>query len=148
MGNGIYQMNVCGSRSDVWTFIRNMDAWAPLVPGYKEHVMHSDRQSTWEFHVHYGMVKKKIHVKVLITDWNEPSEVRFTLNGINQRFTGAGFFKAEELDGALTRMTGSLSIESTSPLAKLLQTTFDNMIAELTKELTMAVGKAIERGGA
>lgn len=59
MGNGIHQVKVHASRSDVWTFIRDMNAWAPLVPGYKEHTINSDNQSTWRFTVHYGMVTKK-----------------------------------------------------------------------------------------
>jgi carbon monoxide dehydrogenase subunit G len=147
MGSGIHHVNVHSPRSDVWTFIRDMNAWAPLVPGYKEHIIFSDSQSSWKFAVHYGMVTKKIHVNVQIAAWNEPSEVTFTLNGINHRFKGAGFFKAEEVSKAVTRMTGSLTIESTNPLAKLLETTFDKMVIELTKELTIAVGEAIERGG-
>ncbi|MGG4168182.1 SRPBCC family protein [Rossellomorea vietnamensis] len=145
MGNGIHHVNVHASRSDVWTFIRDINAWAPLVPGYKEHTIYSDNQSTWKFTVHYGVVTKKIHVNVRITDWKEPSEVKFTLQGINQRFTGAGYFKADEVNTAITRMTGSLSIESTSPVAKVLQNAFDKMVAELTRELTIAMGEVIER---
>ncbi|MGG3916223.1 CoxG family protein [Rossellomorea vietnamensis] len=145
MGNGIHQVNVHASLSDVWTFIRDMNAWATLVPGYKEHTIYSDNQSMWKFTVQYGMVTKKIYVKVRITDWKEPSEVKFTLNGINQRFTGAGFFKAEEVDTFVTSMTGSLAIVSSSPVAKVLQHAFDKMVAELTRDLTIAVGKAIER---
>ncbi|MCR8847304.1 SRPBCC family protein [Rossellomorea sp. SC111] len=145
MGKGIHQVNVHASRSDVWRFIQDINAWAPLVPGYKEHTIYSDNQSTWKFTVHYGMVTKKIHVNVIITDWKEPSEVKFTLHGINQRFTGAGFFKADEGNTDVTRMTGSLAIESTSPVAKFLQHAFDKMVAELTRELTIAMGEAIER---
>ncbi|OXS62028.1 CoxG family protein [Rossellomorea vietnamensis] len=145
MGNGIHQVKVHASRSDVWTFIRDMNTWAPLVPGYKEHTIYSNNQSTWKFTVHYGMVTKKIHVNVRITDWKEPSVVKFTLKGINQRFTGSGFFKADEVDTFVTSMTGSLSIVSTSPVAKMLQHAFDKMVAELTRELTVAVGEAIER---
>jgi carbon monoxide dehydrogenase subunit G len=147
MGSGFHYVNVHAPRPEVWTFIRDMNAWAPLVPGYKEHIIFSDRHSAWKFAVHYGMVTKKIHVNVKITNWNEPSEVKFTLKGINQRFIGSGFFKAEEVSTVVTRMTGSLTIESTSPLAKFLQNTFDKMVVDLTKELTLAVGRAIERGG-
>ncbi|MCA1058655.1 SRPBCC family protein [Rossellomorea aquimaris] len=145
MGTGIHQVHVCASRSDVWSFIRDLNAWAPLVPGYKEHSIISDTQSTWKFTVHYGMLTKKIHVQVLITEWTAPSEVKFTLDGINQRFTGKGYFNAVEVNPVVTEMTGSLTIQSTSPMAKLLQSTFDKMVVDLTRELTIAVGEAIER---
>ena len=145
MGKGIHHVNVHASQSSVWTFIRDLNTWAPLVPGYREHTILSDRESHWKFVAHYGVVTKKIHVQVLITEWIVPSEVKFTLTGINQRFTGTGYFKADEINPLVIRMTGCLMIESTSPLAKLLQTTFDHMIVDLTRELTSAVAVAIER---
>lgn len=145
VGIGIHHVNVHASRSHVWEFIRDMNAWAPLVPGYKEHTIVSDVQSTWKFTLHVGVVRKKVHVKVLVTEWKEPSLVKFILRGIDQKFTGEGFFKANEVNSSITAMTGSLTIESTSSLAKILESTFDKMVQELTKELTEAVGEAIER---
>ncbi|MBN8193141.1 SRPBCC family protein [Bacillus sp. NTK074B] len=145
MGKGIHQVDVHASQSSVWAFIRDLNAWATLVPGYREHTILSDRESHWKFVLHYGVVTKKMHVQVWITEWIVPSEVKFTLTGINQRFTGTGYFKADETSPLVIRMTGCLMIESTSPLAKLLQTTFDHKIIDLTKELTTAVGEAIER---
>jgi len=146
MGSGIHQVNVHASRSHVWEFIRDMNAWAPLVPGYKEHTIVSDVQSTWKFTLRVGVMSKKVHVKVLVIEWKEPSEVKFILTGINQKFTGKGFFKADEINSSITAMTGCLKIESTSSLAKILESTFDKMVQELTKELTEAVGQTIERG--
>jgi carbon monoxide dehydrogenase subunit G len=145
MVRGIYHVNVHASQSHVWEFIRDMNAWAPLVPGYKEHTILSDVQSTWKFTIHYGVVNKKVHVKVLVTEWKEPTQVKFILRGINQKFTGEGFFKAEKVNTFITAMTGCLKIESTSSLAKILESTFDKMVHELTRELTDAVGEAIER---
>jgi carbon monoxide dehydrogenase subunit G len=146
MGIGIHQVNVHASRSHVWEFIRDMNAWAPLVPGYKEHTIVSDVQSTWKFTLRVGVMSKKVHVKVLVIEWKEPSEVKFILTGINQKFTGKGFFKADEINSSITAMTGCLKIESTSSLAKILESTFDKMVQELTKDLTEAVGQTIERG--
>ncbi|MFC7783873.1 SRPBCC family protein [Rossellomorea sp. GCM10028870] len=145
MVRGIHHVNVHASQSHVWEFIRDMNAWAPLVHGYKEHSIVSDVQSTWKFTIHYGVVSKKVQVKVLITDWKEPSHVKFILRGINQKFTGVGFFKAEKVNSSNTAMTGCLKIESSSSLAKILESTFDKMVQELTRELTEAVGEAIER---
>ncbi|MGE6752598.1 SRPBCC domain-containing protein [Rossellomorea sp. NPDC071047] len=146
MGIGIHHVNVLASRSHVWEFIRDMNAWAPLVPGYKEHTIVSDVQSTWKFILQVGVVRKKVHVKVLVTEWKVPSEVKFNLRGVNQKFTGEGFFRADKVNSSITAMTGCLTVESTSSLAKILESAFDKMVHELTKELTEAVGQAIERG--
>lgn len=145
MAKGMHQIDVHESRANVWEFIRDMNAWAPLVPGYKGHTILSDVHSTWTFTIHYGVMRKKLHVKVLITEWKEPTKVKFTLNGINQHFNGEGFFHSQEINACTTRITGSLEIEATSSIGKLLQSTFDRMVIELTKELTEAVGRAIEK---
>ncbi|WP_044336915.1 SRPBCC family protein [Rossellomorea aquimaris] len=145
MLRGIHQVNVYASQSHVWEYIRDMNAWAPLVPGYKEHTILSDVQSTWKFTVQYGVVSKKVHVKVLVTEWKESSLVKFRLRGINQKFTGEGFFLAEKVNSSNTAMTGCLTIESTSSLAKILESTFAKMVHELTRELTEAVRETIER---
>lgn len=43
----------------VWDFVRSMDNWAPLVPGYIQHQIISDLVSTWEFKTDIGFIKKK-----------------------------------------------------------------------------------------
>ncbi|BCB03845.1 CoxG family protein [Bacillus sp. KH172YL63] len=148
MSKGMHQVEVRATRSEVWEFIRDMNQWAPLVPGYKSHHIHSENLSSWTFTVQYGVVKKKLSVKVLITEWKEPSQVTFVITGINHKLTGKGSFRAVEKNNRITSMTGYLEIEAMSPVGKLLQASFDTMVHDLTRDLTAAVGKAIEKGKA
>lgn len=43
----------------VWDFVRSMNNWAPLVPGYVNHEIINDTVSTWEFKIDMGLFKKK-----------------------------------------------------------------------------------------
>ncbi|MCA1062841.1 SRPBCC family protein [Rossellomorea sp. AcN35-11] len=144
-GIGIHQISVHTPQSRVWEFVSDLNAWAHLVPGYIEHTILSVSHSVWKFNAHYGVVKKKVHVQVEITEWMEPVQVKFKLKGVNQTLTGEGYFKAEKISNTTTDMTGYLKIQSTSVLAGFLESLFDKMIHNLTKELTEAVADAIQR---
>ena len=55
------------------------------MPGYIEHEMLNDKESMWKFKSKLGMMKKKIQLKVVITNWIEPDRVTFDLKGINEK---------------------------------------------------------------
>ncbi|MDC7285997.1 SRPBCC family protein, partial [Bifidobacterium thermophilum] len=64
---------------NLWDFVSDMNNWAPLVPGYIDHQIINEKQSTWSFKTDVGIMKKKIELSVEITRWNAPSKVTFNL---------------------------------------------------------------------
>ena len=72
----------------VWDFVKDMDRWAPLVPGYIEHEIINDKQSTWTFKGDIGIMQKTVKLQIDITEWTEPSLVTFDLTGLNAREFG------------------------------------------------------------
>ncbi|PLS18260.1 SRPBCC family protein [Bacillus sp. M6-12] len=143
MPNGLQIINIAVPIQAVWDFISRMENWAPLVPGYVGHEILSDRESTWTFVSDLGIMKKEISMKVRITDWNEPSEVRFQLTGLNENFTGGGFFKAEAISPQQTRMTGSLDITARGLTAPVANSLLKATVPETAKELAEAVAGKI-----
>ena len=67
----------------VWDFVEDMDRWAPFVMGYQRHEKHSELESTWTLKGELGVMSRTITFQVLVTEWNGPSRVRFTLRGLN-----------------------------------------------------------------
>jgi carbon monoxide dehydrogenase subunit G len=128
----------------VWKFIHSIDHWAPLVPGYIEHVILNEKESTWKFKSDLGIMKKKIHLKVKIIEWLEPEKVTFILTGLNEKFIGNGYFEATMLQKNKTSMVGYLEITAEGSLAKIVNPILKSSIPEMTEELTMAVGQKIE----
>ncbi|GKU83060.1 CoxG family protein [Niallia sp. NCCP-28] len=128
----------------VWDFVRSMDNWAPLVPGYIQHQILSDKVSTWEFKTDFGLIKKNIQLRVDILTWQEPSKITFQLTGINEKFTGNGYFLAEKAGSSATKMTGFLKIEATGTFAAMMNSMLEPKLEEITEELTKNVCQKIE----
>ncbi|MED4452198.1 SRPBCC family protein [Metabacillus fastidiosus] len=139
-----YEVKVSAPIHSVWSFVSDINNWAPLVPGYIEHEILDDKASTWKFKADMGIIKKKVHLRVDITNWTEPSEVTFNLTGINEKFSGEGYFKARQLQNSQTIMTGYLSITAEGTMAKMVNSMLKTSLPEMTMELTEAVAKKIE----
>ncbi|MCM3214292.1 CoxG family protein [Niallia taxi] len=129
----------------VWDFVRSMDNWAPLVPGYIQHQIISDLVSTWEFKTDIGFIKKKISLRIDILKWEEPSQVSFKLTGINEKFIGSGYFSAQQVGEMQTKMTGYLEINAFGTFAPMVNSVLEPKLDEITQELTIEVCKAIEQ---
>ncbi|MFO1442562.1 SRPBCC family protein [Bacillus sp. Bva_UNVM-123] len=128
----------------VWKFVSNIDNWAPLVPGYMNHQILNENESTWSFKSDIGFMKKKIELKVKITSWQEPTKVTFNLVGLNEKLDGHGYFLAEALTNSKSLITGFLDIKAEGMMAKMANTILNASLPEVTAELTEAVGAKIE----
>jgi carbon monoxide dehydrogenase subunit G len=139
MPSELYKVEVNMPIHSIWEFVSVMDNWAPLVPGYIEHEILNDSESIWKFKTDLGVIKKKVELKVDITDWIKPKKVIFNLTGINEKMTGKGYFEAQIIDTNNTLMTGYLEITPEGKMAKLINSKLKKNLNELTKELTEAI---------
>ncbi|MDQ0268475.1 CoxG family protein [Cytobacillus purgationiresistens] len=139
-----HQEKVNVSIENLWTFVSDMNNWAPLVPGYIDHQIINEKESTWAFKTDVGIMKKKIELKVDITHWNEPSKVTFNLTGLNEKFTGEGFFSAVIRSSDSILMTGFLEINADGMMAKMANNILKSSLPEITTELTKAVARKAE----
>ncbi|WP_313799918.1 SRPBCC family protein [Cytobacillus sp.] len=128
----------------VWEFVSDIDHWAPLVPGYIDHHILSEKESTWSFKSDIGIMKKKIELKVDITSWQEPSKVTFDLTGLNEKFSGRGFFTVEAINQQKSLMTGHLDIKAEGMMAKMANAILQSSLPETTTDLTAAVADKIQ----
>ncbi|WP_075981725.1 CoxG family protein [Bacillus massilinigeriensis] len=143
MPTGLHQVDLNVPIEEVWKFVSVMDQWAPLVPGYIEHQILSDLESTWTFISDLGLVKKKISLMVKISSINAPTKVKFDLTGINENFSGNGYFEAKNVDGDKTLMTGCLDIQAQGIMAKMVNGILKTYVPQLTMELSEAVGEKL-----
>lgn len=128
----------------VWNFVKDMDHWAPLVPGYIRHEKLNSRQSTWEFYTDIGIMKKKISLMVTIKEWIEPTKVTFDLKGLNENFTGKGYFQADSIGVGKTRMTGYLDIVAEGIMGKMVNKILQTTIPEMAEEMTANIASKIK----
>ena len=59
MPAGTHSVNIPLNINTIWEFVHDMNNWAPLVPGYIEHEILSEHESTWVFKGDLGFMKKK-----------------------------------------------------------------------------------------
>lgn len=144
MANNLYKVKAELPIKAIWNFVSIMDNWAPLVPGYIEHTIINKSESTWTFKTDLGLIKKKIQLKVDITEWIEPEKVTFKLTGINEKISGNGYFEAKASDQESTFITGYLEIIPEGAMAKMIQSKLKKNLSEMTKEMTDAIIEKIK----
>lgn len=143
MPEGTYTQELHIPRATVWDFIKDMDHWAPLVPGYITHHIRDEKQSTWKFKGDLGFIQKKINMRVDITEWKEPSLVTFDLTGLNEKFSGNGYFKTEEKSDS-TNVTGHLAITAKGLKGALINSVLKTFVPNLTRELTTNISDKLQ----
>lgn len=129
--------------TEVWNFVSKMEKWATLVPGYREHEIINDRQSTWTFAGNVGVLKKTVKVQIDIIDWVEPSKITFNLIGLTDKFTGNGYFEATALEAEKTEMVGFLEVNAGGLVAPVLNPVFKAVLPKATTMLTERVANKI-----
>ena len=143
MPQGTHTVELPLSIETIWDFVHDMNKWAPLVPGYIEHEILSDRQSTWAFKGDLGFMKKKVKLQIDIKEWNEPSEVLFDLKGLSDNFNGGGYFKAEVIDENNTKMSGHLDITAAGMMGPMINQILVKFVPQTAEELTVAIAEKI-----
>jgi carbon monoxide dehydrogenase subunit G len=81
----------------VWDFVQEMDNWGRFVSGYQKHEKQSDVDSTWTLKGDVGVLSRTLTFQVKILEWNGPSRVSFTLDGVNEPMHGEGTFSLETI---------------------------------------------------
>lgn len=143
MPEGLHQVKIPLPIQHIWDFVSVMDKWAPLVPGYITHEILSPSESTWEFKGDLGLLKKKIKMKVSITNWAEPTKVTFNLEGLNEKFIGNGYFLANKIDDNHTEMAGFLDITANGATAPIQNKLLKSYVPQMSCDLTEAVAENI-----
>lgn len=139
MPNGTHSVDVPLNIETIWAFVSDMNNWAPLVPGYIEHEILSESQSTWKFKGDLGFMKKTVKLQIDIQEWNEPIQVLFDLKGLSENFGGGGYFEAEVIDASTTKMTGYLDITAGGVMGPMVNTILKSFVPQTAQDLTDAI---------
>jgi carbon monoxide dehydrogenase subunit G len=74
----------------VWTFVSDMNNWAPFLTGYQKHEILDGTDSLWTLKGEVGILSRIVELRAHVTEWVEPQKVSFTLTGINELVDGGG----------------------------------------------------------
>lgn len=144
MPSGTHELEIDLPIEKIWDFVSDMNRWAPLVPGYIEHEILSETQSTWIFKGDIGIMQKTVKLQIDITEWREPTLVTFDLKGLNENFAGHGYFQADAMSDSKTKMTGNLDITAKGMMGPMINAILKNFVPKTAEELTKAIATEIE----
>ncbi len=74
----------------VWTFVSDMNNWAPFLTGYQKHEIIDGTDSLWTLKGEVGILSRMVELRAHVTEWEAPQKVCFTLTGVNEAVDGGG----------------------------------------------------------
>ena len=127
---------------NVWEYVSQIENWATMVPAYKEHEQVDEQKSIWTFEGNFKGFKKTVKMELDVTDFDEPSNIRFALKGLTENFTGSGKFTAEETAGETT-MTGVIEVNAGGITGAVLNPVIKMVLPKVTIRLTEKIARQI-----
>jgi len=76
--------------SAVWSFVSDMNNWAPFLTGYQKHEIIDEADSIWTLKGEVGILSRVVELRAHVTEWVAPQRVSFSLTGINEAVDGGG----------------------------------------------------------
>lgn len=128
---------------NVWKYVSQIENWATMVPAYKEHEQIDEQKSVWIFEGNFKGLKKTVKMELNITEFDEPSIIRFELKGLTDNFTGSGRFTAEETAGETT-MTGTIEVNAGGLTGAVLSPVIKMVLPKVTTRLTEKIARQIK----
>lgn len=137
-----HTVNLEASVQDVWAYVSKIENWATMVPAYKEHEQINEEKSIWTFEGNFKGLKKTVKMELNITEFQEPSIIRFEIEGLTDKFTGSGKFTAEE-SGGKTDMTGTIEVNAGGLSGAVLSPVIKMVLPKVTTRLTEKIARQI-----
>lgn len=142
MATGAHTVEIPVDVQAVWDYVSDLEKWATTVPAYKEHEIINDQQSIWTFEGSMKGIKKTIQAQVDITEWNEPTNIKFDLKGLSDNFTGSGHFTSEGVNGKTT-MTCRVEVRAGGISGAVLTPIIKWAVPKVASRLTESIARKI-----
>jgi carbon monoxide dehydrogenase subunit G len=137
-----YTTKMTTARDRVWLFVKDMNNWAPLVKGYQNHELITERESIWTVKGELGPINRTTKFHITITERVDGERVAFAVKGLNEPVTGEGAISLRD-DGTGTEINGKGDIQfggAMGPMVNRLLTPFVQSIADdLVTKIVAAV---------
>ncbi|MEW9856792.1 CoxG family protein [Novosphingobium sp. M1R2S20] len=105
--------------NSTWTYAKDFQRWASIMPGYQSCEMEDEDNSLWVLKVGVGAMVRTVKVKVCVVDWAGPERVDFTYKLLGDPVEGNGSYIATPAGSDQTAMTLKVRIVGSGPLAPM-----------------------------
>ncbi|KPH78422.1 MULTISPECIES: CoxG family protein [Oceanobacillus] len=143
MVKGIHCVELDKPVSDIWSFVSDMNNWAPLVPGYVSHQIIDDRHSVWIIHGDIGIMERTVTLNVEIVEYIETETIIFQMATSNETCKGEGYFEVEALNGTKSKMKGCLQVHIKGMIGTMVNPVLKTLIPKVGKDFTEKIAANI-----
>lgn len=128
---------------DVWSFVSDVNNWAPLMPGYITHEKMNDQEINWQFLGDFGFMKKKVTLRLQKLTLVDSTKVTFLLEGVEDPFEGSGYFEVISISNEQTKLSGFLDISAIGLMGMMINNVLKSFVPQMTKELVVAISHEV-----
>lgn len=102
-----------------WTYAKDVERWAEIMPGYRSCEILSDDDSLWTLKVGVGGLVRTVKVAVHVERWAGPEQVDFTFSLQGDPVTGGGSYTASATATGQTKVELAVQVRGSGPMAPM-----------------------------
>ena len=128
----------------VWRYVKDMQRWAVLMPGYRECSVIDANDSRWMLKVGVGGLVRTVNVLVHVDEWHEPARVDFSYRLEGDPVQGSGSYTALEKGAEETEVELRVTVAGSGPLAPMWEAMSRPLLPKLAKSFAEKLKTEIE----
>lgn len=132
----------------VWHFVKDMQRWAALMPGYRECAVIDAHDSRWTLKVGVGGLVRTVKVLVHVDEWQEPARVNFSYALEGDPVQGIGSYTALQKGTEETEVALRVSVAGSGPIAPMWEAMSRPLLPKLAKSFAEKLKSEIESAAA
>jgi carbon monoxide dehydrogenase subunit G len=127
-----------------WAFVRDMQNWAELVPGFQEMASASDLDSVWKVRGDVGILTKLVTMDVHVDEWVEQSHVNFSMVCREEPLKANGSLTATSIHDARTKLDFVLDANAAGMLGPVVNALLKTVMPRMASDFAGAIKREIE----
>ena len=129
---------------NVWSYVKDMERWASIMPGYRECEFIDDDNSCWILKVGVGGLVRTVRVKVHVDEWAGPERVDFSFELDGDPVQGGGSYRASPLADGETSVALKVRVEGSGPMAPMWEAMGGPLLPQFAKHFAGQLKAEIE----
>ena len=128
----------------LWHYVKDMQRWAALMPGYRDCAVIDANASCWTLKVGVGGLVRTVKVLVHVDEWHEPVRVNFSYRLDGDPVQGGGSYIALQKGAAETEVVLRVSVAGSGPMAPMWEAMSRPLLPQLAKSFAERLKVEIE----
>lgn len=140
----IHTVTVGASLAATWDFVKDMQNWAHLMPGYQGMRIVDKTSSEWKIKGDVGILSRLVTLDVRIQEWVEHDHVHFTFKCREEQLEAQGSLRAVPRGASETELTFFLAAQAGGMLGPVVNALLAKVLPTMGRDFAAAIKEQIE----